>query len=118
MPEAKGGATWLDRDRLLVSTTLGENAATASGYPRTVRLWRRGSDFMKAPLLFEGEAGDIYISASVDLEPGYERTFYRRQITFEEGISYLAQENGDPLRIDLPLDARISTWRRTGWSSS
>ncbi|ANY76964.1 peptidase S9 [Microvirga ossetica] len=107
LPEAKGGATWLDRDRLLVSTTLGENAATASGYPRTVRLWRRGSDFMTAPLLFEGETGDIYISASVDLEPGYERTFYRRQITFEEGISYLAQENGDPVRIDLPLDCHF-----------
>lgn len=107
LPEAKGGGAWLDRDRLLVSTTLGENAATASGYPRTVRLWRRGSEFLQAPVVFEGEASDIYISASVDLEPGYERTFYRRQITFEEGISYLAQEDGSPLRIDLPLDARF-----------
>ncbi|MBO1904860.1 S9 family peptidase [Microvirga sp. 3-52] len=107
LPEAKGGAAWLDKDQLLVSSTLGENAATASGYPRTVRLWNRGSDFTQAPVLFEGEANDIYISASVDLEPGYERTFYRRQITFEEGISYLAQEDGAPLLIDLPLDARF-----------
>jgi prolyl oligopeptidase len=107
LPEAKGGAAWLDKDQLLVSSTLGENAATASGYPRTVRLWNRGSDFTQAPVLFEGEANDIYISASVDLEPGYERTFYRRQITFEEGLSYLAQEDGAPLLIDLPLDARF-----------
>ncbi|WP_455429918.1 prolyl oligopeptidase family serine peptidase [Microvirga aerilata] len=107
LPEAKGGAAWLDRDRLLVSTTLGENAATASGYPRTVRLWRRGTDFGQGPLLFEGEPSDIYISASVDLEPGFERTFYRRQITFEEGISYLAQGDGPPRLIDLPLDARF-----------
>jgi prolyl oligopeptidase len=107
LPEAKGGAAWLDKDQLLVSSTLGENAATASGYPRTVRLWNRGSDFTQAPVLFEGEANDIYISASVDLEPGYERTFYRRQVTFEEGISYLAQEDGAPLLIDLPLDARF-----------
>jgi len=107
LPEAKGGAAWLDREQLLVSTTLGENAATASGYPRTVRLWRRGSDFRQAPVLFQGEFNDIYISASVDLEPGYERIFYRRQITFEEGISYLAREDGDPLLIDLPLDARF-----------
>jgi prolyl oligopeptidase len=107
LPEAKGGAAWLDRDRLLVSTTLGENAATASGYPRTVRLWHRGSDFLQAPVLFEGEVSDIYISASVDREPGFERTFFRRQITFEEGISYLAQEDGPPRLIDLPLDARF-----------
>jgi prolyl oligopeptidase len=111
LPEAKGGATWVDRDTLLVSTTLGENAATASGYPRTVRLWRRGSDFLQAPLLFEGEANDIYISASVDREPGFERIFYRRQITFEEGLSYLAQDSGDPLLIDLPLDARFDVER-------
>jgi prolyl oligopeptidase len=107
LQEAKGGAAWLDADTLLVSTTLGANAATASGYPRTVRLWRRGSDFMQAPVVFEGEASDIYISASVDREPGYERTFYRRQITFEEGLSYLAREDGEPLLIDLPLDARF-----------
>ncbi|MEE1657696.1 prolyl oligopeptidase family serine peptidase [Microvirga sp. CF3062] len=107
LPEAKGGATWLDPHTLLVSTTLGANAATASGYPRTVRLWRRGSDFMQAPVLFEGEASDIYISASVDREPGFERTFYRRQITFEEGISYLAREASEPLLIDLPLDAHF-----------
>ncbi|EIM28884.1 prolyl oligopeptidase family serine peptidase [Microvirga lotononidis] len=107
LPEAKGGATWLDRDRLLVSTTLGEEAATASGYPRTIRLWQRGSDFERAPVLFQGEFDDIYISASVDREPGYERVFYRRQITFEEGISYLAQDEGDPLLIDLPRDARF-----------
>ena len=107
LPEAKGAAAWLDKDQLLVSTTLGANAATASGYPRSVRLWQRGSDFQLAPLLFQGEFNDIYISASVDLEPGFERIFYRRQITFEEGISYLAQEQGDPLLIDLPLDARF-----------
>jgi prolyl oligopeptidase len=123
LPEAKGGATWLDQDTVLVATTLGENAATASGYPRTVRLWRRGTDVMQAPLVFEGEASDIYISASVDREPGFERTFYRRQITFEEGISYLAREDGPPLAIDLPLDAHFDVERdwmvvklKTDWS--
>jgi prolyl oligopeptidase len=107
LPEAKGGAAWLDPDTLLVSTTLGADSATASGYPRTVRLWRRSEDFMQAPVLFEGEASDIYISASVDREPGFERIFYRRQITFEEGKSYLARQNGEPLLIDLPLDAQF-----------
>jgi prolyl oligopeptidase len=123
LPEAKGGATWLDQDTLLVSTTLGENTATASGYPRTVRLWRRGTDVMQAPFIFEGEVSDIYISASVDREPGFERTFYRRQITFEEGISYLAREEGPPLAIDLPLDAHFDVERdwmvvklKTDWS--
>jgi prolyl oligopeptidase len=111
LEEAKGGAAWLDRDTLLVSKTLGENAATTSGYPRTVRLWHRGTDFLQAPVVFEGEATDVSISAAVDREPGFERIFYRRQITFEEGISYLAREDAPPVAIDLPLDAQFDVDR-------
>ncbi|WP_230533097.1 prolyl oligopeptidase family serine peptidase [Microvirga roseola] len=110
LAEAKGGATWHDKDTLLVSTTLGHNSATVSGYPRTVRRWRRGTDFAEVPILFEGEASDVYISAAVDREPGFERVFYRRQTTFEEGISYLSRD-GASLAIDLPLDARFDVER-------
>ncbi len=38
IPETKFGAAWIDADTLLVSATLGgEDYATTSGYPRTVR---------------------------------------------------------------------------------
>ncbi len=53
LPEAKGGAAWLDRDTLLLSSALGEGMATSSGYARTVRLWRRGTDPLAAPIIFE-----------------------------------------------------------------
>jgi prolyl oligopeptidase len=111
LPEAKGGATWVDRDTLLVSVTLGEDATTASGYPRKVRRWRRGEPFEATPVLFEGERGDVWISGAVDREPGFERTFMRRQITFEEGESFLVAEDGTLRRLDLPLDARFSVDR-------
>ncbi|HYF53028.1 MAG TPA: prolyl oligopeptidase family serine peptidase [Salinarimonas sp.] len=111
LPEAKGGAAWIDRDTLMVSVTLGEDAATASGYPRQVRRWRRGGPFGESPMLFEGERSDVWISGYVDREPGFERTFYRRQITFEEGESFLAGEGGALTRIDVPLDARFSVDR-------
>jgi prolyl oligopeptidase len=51
--EAKGGAAWLDRDNLLLSSAWGEGMATNSGYARTVRLWRSGSDPSEAPVIFE-----------------------------------------------------------------
>ena len=44
LPEAKGGVEWLDADTLLLSSAYGEGMATTSGYARTVRLWRRGTD--------------------------------------------------------------------------
>ena len=53
VPEAKGGTEWLDRDTLLLTSSLGEGMATNSGYARTVRLWRRGTDLDRAPVLFE-----------------------------------------------------------------
>ena len=37
LPEAKGGAAWVDRDTLLLSSALGEGMATSSGYARAVR---------------------------------------------------------------------------------
>jgi prolyl oligopeptidase len=49
LPEAKSSIEWLDQDTLLLSSGLGEGMATNSGYARTVRLWRRGSDAMSAP---------------------------------------------------------------------
>ena len=64
LPEAKTSAAWMDEDRLLVATPLGgEEFATQSGYARTVRLWRRGTPFIEAPIVFEGERSDVYIYA-------------------------------------------------------
>ncbi len=53
LPEAKGGAAWIDADTLLLSSAYGEDMATTSGYARTVRLWRRGTDVRQAPVLIE-----------------------------------------------------------------
>ena len=53
LPEAKGGVAWIDADTLLLSSAYGEGMATTSGYARTVRLWRRGTDVRQAPVLIE-----------------------------------------------------------------
>jgi prolyl oligopeptidase len=112
LPEAKGGAGWVDADTLMVATTLGgEGASTTSGYPRTVRLWRRDLPFEAAPVVFEGEASDVRVGGGVDRDPGFERTFFRRQITFEEGISFVQVGDEPPRNIDLPLDAAFEVER-------
>src|SRR5260370_2197293 len=65
LPEAKGGAAWLDRDTLLLSSALGEDMATGSGYARTVRLWRRGGDPLTAPVIFRTSADPMAVLAGV-----------------------------------------------------
>ena len=46
--EAKTQIAWRDRDTLFVGTDFGEGSMTESGYPRLVKLWRRGTDLSEA----------------------------------------------------------------------
>lgn len=107
LSEAKGSASWIDHDTLFLSRVFDEGSATTSGYPRTVRRWRRNTPVEIATLDFEGEAADVYVSGARDREPGFPREFFRRQTTFEEGISWVRPDGGEMTRIDLPLDARF-----------
>ena len=50
-----------DRDTLLVGGVFGEAEMTDSGYPRTLREWKRGTAVEEAPLVFEGEASDVSV---------------------------------------------------------
>jgi len=50
LPEAKSSVSWIDKDQLFVGTDTGSGSLTASGYPRTVRRWRRGTPLAEAPV--------------------------------------------------------------------
>src|SRR5262249_42021496 len=43
LPEAKSDVDFEDDDTVLVSTDFGEGSLTASGYPRVIKRWRRGT---------------------------------------------------------------------------
>ena len=43
LPEAKSEVAWADLDTVFVGTDFGTGSLTDSGYPRTVRRWRRGT---------------------------------------------------------------------------
>lgn len=109
--ESKGSASWIDADTLLVSSDLGEGNATASGYPRVVRRWERGTSFDDAPVVFEGVPSDIYVGGGLDRTPGHERYYLRRQITFEEGETHVGPTLDDLVRLDVPLDADVDVDR-------
>jgi prolyl oligopeptidase len=113
LPEAKGGAAWLDRDTLLLSSALGEGMATSSGYARTVRLWRRGSDPLAAPVIFETDANHMAVGADLDREAAEERVVFIETIGFFDSIGWLGDSTGPQTRLDLPTDAWFS-WHR-GW---
>src|SRR5215472_19172711 len=113
LPEAKGGAAWLDRDTLLLSSALGEGMATSSGYARTVRLWRRGTDPLEAPVIFETEANGMAVWADLDREAEDERLWFVERLGFFDAAVWIGDRTGPKTRIEVPTDASV-TWHR-GW---
>jgi prolyl oligopeptidase len=113
VPEAKGGAEWLDRDSLLLCSAFGDGMATQSGYARTVRQWRRGTDPVAAPVIFAADAGHMAVWAEVDRDGDTERVWYGDRLGFFDQTLWLGDRSGAKIRLELPTDASLS-WHR-GW---
>jgi prolyl oligopeptidase len=107
LPEAKGSVQWVDADTLLLSSAYGEGMATNSGYARTVRLWRRGTDVRQAPVLFETAPEHMAVSASVDRTGAAPRIWFGEQLDFFNRKLWLGDESGARQRLDLPEDAEM-----------
>ncbi len=109
-PEAKGGIQWIDRDSVFVYTDFGAGSQTKSGYPRIAKLWKRGTPLSKAVTVYEGTPDDMYIAASHDDSPGFERNFVNRTIAFYNDELYLRKDNGELVKIDAPNSANKSVF--------
>jgi len=114
LPEAKGGAAWLDSDTVLLSSAFGgPEMATTSGYARTVRLWRRGTDPLAAPVIFEAPATSMSVWGNRDHNAADERLVFGEQIGFFDHCIWIGDRTGPQTLIDLPTDVWFH-WHR-GW---
>ena len=59
LPEAKSSVAWRDEDTVWVGTDFGPGSMTASGYPRIVKLWKRGTPLSSAKTIFETGPEDV-----------------------------------------------------------
>ncbi|MGH7459673.1 MAG: prolyl oligopeptidase family serine peptidase [Longimicrobiales bacterium] len=104
LPEAKQSVAWVDANTLILSTDFGAGTMTTSGYPRTARLWRRGTPLSSAHTLLEAPVSDMGVFVG-SLETGgksYHLVYHQQ--TFYEGTTSIV-EAGKLLRIDVPRDA-------------
>ncbi|MEO1241288.1 MAG: prolyl oligopeptidase family serine peptidase [Pseudomonadota bacterium] len=125
IPEGKTWLDWIDADTLLVGADWGDGSLTDSGYPRSLRVWRRGEDLGDARLFFEGETGDVATYPSVEHDGDETHLFAQRAVTFFETEYYYAAGPGGeqaklpfPLNTDLNgvLDGRAILFLREDWS--
>lgn len=111
--ESKGGMAWADTtgDVVFVYTDVGEGSMTASGYPRTVRRWRRGTPLADAPEIFAGRDTDLSVGAGHDFTPGFERDVVVRSIAFYESETYLLGPDGALELLDVPRSSEPGVQR-------
>lgn len=107
LPEAKGGASWIDLNTLLVATDFGDGMTT-SGYPKQVKVWKRGTPIQDARLVFQGEENDMGIWGSSFFTPERNYQLITRRTSFYTG-TYHFIENGSMVSLELPEDISLST---------
>ncbi len=116
---AKGGADWVDRDTLLLSSALG--GETASGYASTIRLWRRGEAPFAGEALFAIEPTHMGVWGGVDRIGG--RLVFSDKPGFFDTAVWLGDRAGGRQKLEVPPDAWAS-WEgdwlavrtRTAWT--
>ena len=104
--KSQGGVQWVDKDTLLVSRDFGEGTLTESQYPRTTRVWKRGTSIEEAQEIWRGEETDVWSGATLLRDhTGTAHGYYAfRAVSFHE-TEYYWQHDGEWLRLDIPLKA-------------
>lgn len=106
LPEAKGSASWKDRDTVYVQTDFGPGSLTASGYPRVTKQWKRGTPLSEARTVFEGEPADVEVGSYVINTPERQYDVIQRGITFYTSHTYVI-EGGQPIKLEIPDDSNF-----------
>ena len=107
IPEAKSSVTWVDSDTLLVGTDYGRGSLTKSGYPRILKLWKRGTPLASARTLFEGETGDVGVDPIAIQSATRRWVFVDRGKTFWTNERHLLAPSGGLVPVPLPADAEL-----------
>ncbi len=108
LDEAKSGIAWVDKNTLLVGTDLGAGSLTDSGYPRAVRLWKRGTPVKDAPVFHEGIAQDVAVNPRVEQDGAAAHVFALRGVSFfETEYYYAAGAAGAKSKLPVPLNTDL-----------
>ena len=110
LPESKGGATWLNKDTLLISRDFGVGTLTNSGYPMIVKRMMRGQSLDQADVLFMGEPTDVSVSGYTlrDADGALKATLINRSIDFYSSETYRVTDDGAVVKLALPAKSDIT----------
>jgi len=109
VPEGKNSATWVDGDTLLVARVEGDATATRSGYPRTVKLWKRGTSWNSAKVVAEGIESDISVGPFAVMDGDTRYVGVDRGVGFYADKRSILMPDGRLVELPIPETAEFQT---------
>jgi prolyl oligopeptidase len=107
LAEAKSSITYLGDDTVLVGTDFGPGSMTTSGYPRIVKLWKRGEPLAKARTIFEGKDSDVASGGVVFHSAAGTLALVQRAVSFFTSEYQLLNAEGKTRQLPVPLGADL-----------
>ena len=107
LTEAKSSITWLDEDRVLFGTDFGPGSMTTSGYPRLVKLWKRGEAMDQARTIYQGQESDVASAGVVFRNPAGTLALVQRAVGFFTTEYYAVGPDGTTHQLPVPLGADL-----------
>lgn len=104
LPEAKSDVSWMDENTLWVGTDFGDGSLTTSGYPRIVKLWKRGTPLASATTVFEGPVELVGVDGYSIHTPEGRYDMVSETPEFFRGTTYIVRD-GKRVKLDMPEDA-------------
>lgn len=107
LKKAKQSIKWFDKDHLLVSSDFGAGTMSKAGYPRQLKLWKRGTQISEAQLIAEVPQDYVGIWPGITKTDSDEHVFvYKYKSMFSNERYYLEKQSKKLVRLPLPLDAQ------------
>ncbi len=125
LPEAKQWFAWLDADHLLIASPHEGGSKNTSGYPRTVRIWKRGTPLGRARTVFTGAETDAFAFPVVEHSPAGREAFIVQAPDFFHQTVHHLRPDGGLQRLPLPADVdfkgvfagRVVALLRSNWQT-
>lgn len=109
LPEAKSRVAWIDRDTIFVGTDFGPGSLTTSGYPRIVKIWKRGTPLEEAETIYEGKVNSVSAIGYRIFGKEGNIDLVVESPTFFTSIYYVLKE-GKFIKLEIPPDAEIESF--------
>ncbi len=107
LPKSKMAVSWRDKDHLFVATDFGPGTLTDSGYPRIMKLWKRGTELSAAKTLMEVDQESVSVVAFRSGKDEEAKDFIIDNTSFWKS-NYYQLVDGKSLPMSLPDSAVIN----------